>query len=111
MATPTPTQAELNKIALGESVTLADDGSGADPNVFTLDHRAAPKAAAPVRLKRQQGRRAVHRDPNGSEGRVQCDPDQLARSSPPLPQHRRDGNNRRSLARGRCQIDARNRMS
>jgi len=48
MATPTPTQAELNKIALGESVTLADDGSGADPNVFTLDHRAAPKAAAPV---------------------------------------------------------------
>jgi hypothetical protein len=30
--TPTPTQDELNKINLGETVTLAEDGSGADPN-------------------------------------------------------------------------------
>jgi len=28
---PTPTQEELNKIALGEEVTLSDDGSGPDP--------------------------------------------------------------------------------
>ena len=42
--TPTPTQAELNKIALGEPVELADDGSGPDPNVSTL---GAPKQDAP----------------------------------------------------------------
>jgi len=29
---PTPTQDELNKIALGEEVTLSDDGSGPDPH-------------------------------------------------------------------------------
>jgi hypothetical protein len=28
---PTPTQDELNKIALGEHVELAEDGSGPDP--------------------------------------------------------------------------------
>jgi len=33
MARPTPTQEELNKIAQGEAVELADDGSGPDPNV------------------------------------------------------------------------------
>jgi len=44
--TPTPTQDELNKIALDEPVTLASDGSGPDPNVFTLDHKAAAKAPA-----------------------------------------------------------------
>jgi len=48
---PTPTQDELNKIALGEHVELADDGSGPDPNVSTVGIGAkdAPKqpAAAP----------------------------------------------------------------
>jgi len=31
-ARPTPTQEELNKIALGEHVELEDDGSGPDPH-------------------------------------------------------------------------------
>jgi len=42
--TPTPTQAELNKIALGEPVELADDGSGPDPNVLSVGAKQeAPK--------------------------------------------------------------------
>ena len=45
---PTPTQDELNKIALGEKVELSDDGSGPDPNVSTLDPRAVPKATPKV---------------------------------------------------------------
>ena len=32
VARPTPTQEELNKIALGEPVELEDDGSGPDPH-------------------------------------------------------------------------------
>lgn len=33
---PTPTQEELNKIASGEQVTLAEDGTPADPNTLGL---------------------------------------------------------------------------
>jgi len=38
---PTPTQDELNKIALGEHVELADDGSGPDPT--TKDNEESQK--------------------------------------------------------------------
>jgi len=34
--TPTPTQVELNKIALGEAVELARDGTPDDPNALGL---------------------------------------------------------------------------
>ena len=44
---PTPTQDELNKIALGEPVTLEDDGSGPDPHEeANAKARAASHAGA-----------------------------------------------------------------
>ena len=45
---PKPTQAELNKLALGEHVELSDDGSGPDPNVSTFDPHAVPAASKPA---------------------------------------------------------------
>jgi len=46
--TPTPTQAELNKIAMGEQVELAADGSGPDPFNQPLQGTVAGVKPAPA---------------------------------------------------------------
>jgi len=49
--TPTPTQDELNQLAEGKNPTLADDGSGPDPNVVVKKQSQADKTGQPIAKK------------------------------------------------------------
>jgi len=61
---PTPTQAELNKIAIGEIVELAADGSGPDPFNQPVQGNVAgvpaPKAAPAPAHEPATPARATH---------------------------------------------------
>jgi hypothetical protein len=66
---PTPTQDELNKIALGQPVELADDGSGPDQHTTApYDPKAAPKApGAPAHTPAHGSAHETHQTPTRSK--------------------------------------------